>query len=212
MMLLNNRKIYFLSFLGILIGCLFGLGLSGCIISNHPVQPGRYTDMSATPEKFSVCHGYGCKYQTPASLAKSQWSKVTSQFHPPATNPEMERRQIAAAIAKMEQLTGEAVGTQTDTGEGGFIRADAWQLDCIDETINTSLYLKFLERDGVLRWHKTAASAHRGYFVNLKWPHNTATVVDKTTGQRYAVDSWFFDNGKEPAIVPVEQWLDGWRP
>ena len=43
-------------------------------------------------------------------------------------------------------------------------------------------------------------------------PHTTAVIEDIGTGTRYAVDSWFFDNGIPPAIVELSAWKKGWGP
>ena len=32
------------------------------------------------------------------------------------------------------------------------------------------------------------------------------------TGQKYAVDSWFEDNGHPAHIVPLIEWKKGWKP
>lgn len=44
------------------------------------------------------------------------------------------------------------------------------------------------------------------------WPHTTAMVSETRGGARWAVDSWFRENGKPPEIVPLEVWRRGWRP
>jgi hypothetical protein len=38
------------------------------------------------------------------------------------------------------------------------------------------------------------------------WPHWTAVIQEKATGQRFAVDSWIYPNGENPAVVEVEKW------
>ncbi len=38
------------------------------------------------------------------------------------------------------------------------------------------------------------------------WPHWTAVIQEKSTGQRFAVDSWIYANGENPAVVEVEKW------
>jgi hypothetical protein len=35
-------------------------------------------------------------------------------------------------------------------------------------------------------------------------------VHDKTSGERYAVDSWFYDNGSPATMVPFDVWKDGY--
>jgi len=38
------------------------------------------------------------------------------------------------------------------------------------------------------------------------WPHWAAILVENETGQRYAVDSWIYENGVNPAVVKAEEW------
>ena len=38
------------------------------------------------------------------------------------------------------------------------------------------------------------------------WPHWTAVIQETKTGQRFAVDSWIYANGENPAVVEVEKW------
>ena len=35
------------------------------------------------------------------------------------------------------------------------------------------------------------------------WPHWTAVIQEKKTGQRFAVDSWIYADGENPAVVEV---------
>ena len=39
-----------------------------------------------------------------------------------------------------------------------------------------------------------------------QWPHYTATMVELATGQRYTLDSWYFDNGQPALVVRNETW------
>jgi hypothetical protein len=41
--------------------------------------------------------------------------------------------------------------------------------------------------------------------------HWSAVIRDRNTGKRYAVDSWFLDNGQLPFIQALDEWLSGQR-
>ena len=84
--------------------------------------------------------------------------------------------------------------------------SDPTQLDCVDETVNTTIYLTLLSREGLLRWHRVAAPAHRGTLVTLDVA-NTPVLVENGTGKGFAVDTAFADPGLPPYIVPLETWL-----
>ena len=64
---------------------------------------------------------------------------------------------------------------------------------------------------GLLQWHEVGYPRHRG-LLNLKFPHNTAVLIDRRTKQSFAVDSWFYANGEAPEIVPIENWMQGYDP
>lgn len=130
---------------------------------------------------------------------------------PPAPDAATERRQIATAIARLEQTIGAKTGTDADRGGTfpGFGRKG--QMDCIDEATNTETYLRLLEAAGHLRHHRVVGTATRGFFVR-GWPHMAAVIEERPGGARYVVDSWFHDNGVAPELVPLTAWTAGWRP
>jgi hypothetical protein len=43
-------------------------------------------------------------------------------------------------------------------------------------------------------------------------PHTTAVIEETASGDRYAVDSWFLDNGQPPYIARLEVWKAGGAP
>ncbi len=53
-------------------------------------------------------------------------------------------------------------------------------------------------------------SRNDAYFTG--WPHTTAVIHESASGQRYAVDSCFYDNGFPATIVPFEVWKAGYIP
>ena len=165
-----------------------------------------------SPERFSVCKGYGCDEVVLTSLSSREWARVEAVFVGPPGDAASERLKIAEAVGEMERLVGLKTGTEADAPGAAiinFIRQG--QMDCIDEAFNTTLYLRMMADAGLLRRHDVGEPARRGYVVD-GWPHNTATVHERDTGRGWAVDSWFHGNGVPPEIVPLEDWLDGWKP
>jgi hypothetical protein len=163
------------------------------------------------PHDFSVCHAGTCSLVTQTGLAPEQWARVAAGFATPAGSAEAERARIAEAIARFETLVGPLTGTAGDRGENRT--GENWwgQMDCIDESTNTTTYLRILASSGLLRWHRVEARAVRGFFL-FGWPHASAVISETGTGARWVVDSWFHDNGQPPEIVPLEIWRKGWRP
>lgn len=165
------------------------------------------------PSRFSVCYQHTCTMIDHVGLSQQQWQGVREKFIPAAVNAEAERRQIASAIAYLEIEVGGKINSLDDRGgnlEGAF-RAKGNQLDCIDESTNSTTYMTMMERDGLLKFHGVQPRATRGFFI-MGWPHSTAVIKDKSTNKRWAVDSWFFDNGIEPTIVALKKWRTGWSP
>jgi hypothetical protein len=157
-----------------------------------------------------LCHGYSCTHKSKAGFTDGEWRSISALF--PARTAEKERGEIARAIALMERYAGARTGTDEDDAEAVGIKTSPRQLDCIDETINTSAYLNFLQHENLLRFHEAVEPAHRGYIVDGTWPHNTAVMREKENGFLWAVDSFYRANGGEPYIVPRSDWLAGWKP
>lgn len=189
-------------------------GLLACLLA-HPghadvfVRDDIITD--PTPGNFSLCYDHHCAALDTLSLAPQEWQSVSRLFARQSSNPAVERKQIAQAIARLEQISGGHTGTANDKGGDLKGLGQDGQMDCIDESINTTTYLRMLEGSGLMRWHTVEDRATRGWFLQ-GWPHTTAVIRDKRSGQLYAVDSWFLDNGKPPFILPLEKWKDGWDP
>ncbi len=185
-------------------------GLGGCA-TGIPLK--KYNDLPASPESFMLCHGYSCTQKSEAGFAASEWRNVVAIFRQnPASSAETERSKIGQAIALMERYSGAKTGTDDDDAEAVAIKRNIKQLDCIDETVNTSMYVGFLQEAGLLKFHEVAEPTHRGYLIDGKWPHNTAVIREKNNGALFAVDSFYRKNGEEPYIMPRATWLGGWKP
>ena len=162
------------------------------------------------PTQFNICYDHGCASLAWVKLSKQQWQQVRSVFSAPAGTAAGEREQIRSAVALLETMVGAMTGTATDKGGNWAGWGLPGQMDCIDESINTTIYLRMLQRDGLLRWHQAGDRATR--WTPLSWPHTTAVIEERSTLVRWAVDSWFLDNGEPPFVLPLQAWRDGWRP
>lgn len=165
------------------------------------------------PGDFSICHGNTCAKRARIRLSESDWDQVRALLREPAPDAGTERVKIAAAVALLESMVGLMTGTDADLGKDDGMGRPG-QLDCIDESVNTTVYLTMLQTDGLLRFHSVGGQATRGPFTGLlaQWPHSTSVLRDTQSGVEYAVDSWFLANGEPPYIVPMSDWWRGWRP
>ena len=172
---------------------------------------GKYGVDDPTPSHFVYCRDHGCQGQVTIGLDGDEWRQLGAVFESPPTGAAAERARIASAVGIFERMSGAKAGTAGDIGQTfpGFGRAG--QLDCVDETVNTTTLLVMMERAGLLRWHRLRRPAGRGQLID-RWPHRTAVVTERESGAAYAVDSWFRDNGEPAEVVPLKAWLDGWSP
>jgi hypothetical protein len=159
--------------------------------------------MAASPA-LNICYNYGCKQQAQFTPSASDWRRVVSLFDPPPSSPERERTAIRRAVAELESIAGMYTPVRRDRG-GNPIEAE-WpgQLDCIDESRNTTTYLLELERAGLLRWHTVGERVYRA--PHLFDEHWSAQIRETASGQRYAVDSWTRDNGYPPYVQTLAEW------
>lgn len=166
------------------------------------------------PEEFQHCRGYGCAIRDRVSMTNNEW-KQAAKFFKKAKTPEQERAAISKAVGWFEENVGEKTGTSGDM-PGTFGKVGKYQLDCVDESTNTTIYLSVLEQKKLLKFHKVSRPTSRSPLTGLAggrfWPHFTAVIYDTTTGEPYAVDSWFRSNGRPADIVTMKEWLYGWGP
>ena len=168
---------------------------------------------------FNICIGGGCAEIKHVALNDSEWQKVAGTFtyarvYALANAQEkaaQERKWIADAVGLLETIVGIKTGTSTDRA-GTFNNSSfPGQLDCNDEAINTTSYLRLMQRYGLIKHHEIEDMRTRNFFFT-GWPHTTAVIHEVATGQRYAVDSWFYDNGFPATILPFAVWKSGYIP
>jgi hypothetical protein len=187
------------------------LAVAACAKGNG-ISMMPYSTKNDWPGQFNLCHGFSCSEKSLVTLDEKQWNKVAVLFKKPAKNPEAEREQIEKAIAVLEVESTKDAKLSPDFGEANTFEGDQSQMDCIDEAINTTHYIEFLEEAGFLKHHDPAPPLHRGFFVDGQWPHNSGAVRETESGEVYAIDSYYFDSGKPAVAVPIDTWLDEWRP
>lgn len=160
--------------------------------------------------RYDVCYDFTCSTSETVTLTVRQWATVVEIFRPPAASAKEERRRIQQAVGRMEQLSGFHTPTHRDlprnyTGEDDELAGLPGQMDCIDESINTSTYLELFENHRLLTHHRALPRAYRRALFNQHW---AGQVEELATGERYVFDSWFLENGREPYVVHADDWKD----
>ena len=158
----------------------------------------------AAPD-FVHCYDFGCKSRQSISFTSQNWRQIQNIFTDSTFSKFEEKQAIRRAIALMESLSGDIVGTSLDKA-GNYPGYDIEkQQDCIDESTNTYQYLNALEQRNLFRWHLVAPKKRRIVWLVSHW---TAVIAEKDTGQQFAVDSWYRDNGQLPYLQKLENWED----
>ncbi len=185
------------------------LALSGCAAVVDPAENNLLNSFAMpnpTPGDFFACYGYGCKYKARIALTEKEWRDIQGEFDPAPDDASAERRQVAAAVARFERLVGRRTGTLVHQQDSRLNLGDPTQLDCVDDSVNTWTYLTMLAHAGFLRYHAVAGLAHRGTLLTLDFS-NTAVLVEKDNGERFAIDPWLGDAGVPPPVMPLDLWF-----
>jgi hypothetical protein len=189
------------------------LFLTACVAPQQGVR--RYLEhydiIDPHPSNFRICYSHGCDKSAQVQLSAEQWERVRAVFAQRPSNAAEEREYLARAIGVLESIVGPLTGTDVDIGGSfqGMFRN--YQMDCDDESVNTLMYLTMMENDGLITYHDIYRPTSRG-FVIMGWPHTTTVLRDKQTRKKFAIDSWFGDNGQPAYVVPLKKWKWGWRP
>ncbi|MEQ1954467.1 hypothetical protein [Mesorhizobium sp. CN2-181] len=154
---------------------------------------------------LTVCHGYSCTFATRLEFGPGDLKSITSIMRGGASSAAAERNAISRAVQYYERRATAAIGIR-DRAKGEFAGArERGQMDCIDESTNTTSLLELLESRGLLLHHTVQRKVSRGFFIDRRYPHFAAVIADRT-GERWVVDSWYEPGGGAPDIMPLARW------
>jgi hypothetical protein len=180
-------------------------GCAGLATQDLRQRLATLADQSPSPGAFAFCRGYGCQERLRLALSPADWREVTAALRGPPADAAAERRALASAAQRFERAAGRLAGTRGDLG-GTFAGAfRTGQLDCVDETANTLQLLRMLQAEGLLRRHRIGLPVHRGNLID-RWPHVSATLVERGSGRCWVLDPWQRDAGRQPQVLPVAAW------
>jgi len=163
-------------------------------------------------EAVRICYGYGCLAQADIRYTEGQLGEVR-QMLLAAVDAESERNTLAEVIGRFYAWGGEQSDIYNDRGGNYADGHLPGKMDCIDHSTSTTRLLRMLETRGYLRWHSVLDPVERGV-ARLFFVHWTAVIAEKMKGEaaRFAVDSWFVDNGQPAVILPLDEWKKGAGP
>jgi len=160
-----------------------------------------------TPSVVFICHGFGCKYRSEIVLTANDHARLTQILAGGRSSPASERKAIGAAGAWFDRRVGPVAGTANHVVRAGAEHMfDTRQFDCIDSSRNTTSLLLVLDQLKLLRYHDVDVPVARGFLIDGRYPHVTAVLVEKTSGTKWAVDSWTVGYGQDLEIMPLERW------
>jgi hypothetical protein len=163
----------------------------------------------AAAEQLEICYNWGCAARATVTLSDFHFDLLQRLFAGVDDAGE-ERAAIAFAIGLLQELSGEQTPTWADrAGNSRDAEVDG-RMDCIDHASNATTYLRLLERRALLRFHSVLEPIVRARWIfSVHW---AARILDQTTGEAYAVDSWYFDNGRPAAVIQLDDWRKGRAP
>ena len=193
-------------------------------------------ESAGADEKVKVCFNYGCLAEAEVSFSPAQLDEITVLLR--AGDAAGERARLGEAIGRLYAWAGAQSPIAADKGGNFADDAVYGRMDCIDHSLTTTRFLRLLEARGMLRYHTVEERVLRSRF--LLFQHYAAQIVERDSAPRaqlevaevpgvvsdsrdakvaaipmaarFAVDSWFYDNGLPAAILPLADWNAGEGP
>ena len=163
-----------------------------------------------------ICSNYGCSKISNASISNETLEVIEFTLAMSIKSPASEREALSSVIGILEKVIGEQINTQYDIA-GTFhtylhpLKSKSDQMDCIDESANTLLYLRILDQKNKIIWHEIVSLSTRGGFF-AGYPHTAVLLREKQSQEEFIIDSWFHDNAQPAEVVDYNKWKKGWKP
>lgn len=185
--------------------------LAGCMQNSRGDPSSWYESQDARAPKGTsvyVCHGTGCARKERVDFSPSDMKKLQTILATGNASASEELAAMGKAVQWFEKRVAPQVGSGNDVGGFDISTVNKpGQLDCIDEATNTTSILKLAADRGYLTHHRIGRPSARGFFLDGRYPHATAVVIQTSSDEAYAIDSWTRDNGKPPEIMPLSVWF-----
>lgn len=167
-------------------------------------------------EQVPVCYNFGCSAEQAVAFSEPRliWAE---EMLAAADSAERERLLLSLVVGRLYGWAGQQSPVSADRAgnyEDGGVNGG---MDCIDHSTTTTRFLRLLEKRGALHFHRVLEPVQRG----LMFQHLSAQIeelgpelmnAETELVRRYAVDSWYVDNGKPAPVMPLELWKEGSDP
>ncbi|MDQ2635101.1 MAG: hypothetical protein M3Y78_15390 [Pseudomonadota bacterium] len=181
--------------------CAAAMLVLGAALSATPVLAAK---AATAPKLINICHGYGCAFRSKLVLGAADGARFRSIMRAGAASPKAERAALSKAVSYFDRRANQATGFK-DRPKTAFGKPERGQMDCVDESTNTRALLLYLAERGLLKFHKVGRNVSRGFFIDGRYPHFTAILIDPS-GVKWVVDPWNATVGGRPDIFPHEEW------
>jgi hypothetical protein len=175
----------------------------------------RPADYSLSPQgtaHLSVCYNWSCATTRRLDISAKELAEARSYMDVCAGNDRHEQLQrLRIGVWRMGLLAQRHIPVLVNDREVNDRDAGLeGRQDCVDNATNTTTYLSLLVDLGALPGWTVDEPQVRDLFT--KDVHWTATVIQHSTGDRWAVDSWFRPNGNLPFVSPIADWIAARKP
>lgn len=168
---------------------------------------GEHGYVPPSGNRIIACHGYGCSRRAALSVDDSLLKRSGALLRAGRSSPHAERKALSEIIGAYRAYLAASFGGPPDAPRSppGMSGRNG-QMDCVDETANTTSLLLVLQEQGLLSHHRVERPQSRGLFIDGRYPHVTAIIAERQTGQEWAVDPWDKLPGQHSDILPLDQW------
>ena len=158
--------------------------------------------------RLTVCYGFGCRRRMQVVFTDADRKAVNGIIANAAASARAERAAVARTVAWFDRRVGPLTGTARRVARADFRALDAANnFDCIDTSTNTTGLLLLFAGWKLLRYHDVGLPYYRGNLLFGQTPHNTAVLIERTSGRVWAIDMWTTGYGDRPDVMPVERWM-----
>jgi len=181
----------------------------------RPVDP-EYRIHGDGSVSLTVCFNWSCRSREPVTFTADDLSTVSAEMARCGADRLYDRLQrIRIGIWQMELAAQKYIPVLANDQAVNDKDADLeGRTDCVDNTTNTSTYLRILSDLSLIPGWRVSQPEVRAP-LSLEAVHWTAVVTDIESGENWTVDSWFRPHGHLPFVQPVGAWLGGekaWEP
>ena len=173
------------------------------------VTASTFVNATEFTNELRLCYHYGCSKQVSFEVSEAGRARLAEIFSD-VGHAHAEREAIADAIVELYREAAAHAPISADKG-GNFGDGSAdGRMDCVDHSENDTTFMRYLAGQGWLRHHRVEKPAWRApWIVDL---HYASRLTDAQSGEAWIVDSWFFDFGHKPVVLPYQQWKKGYTP